>query len=75
MTLSPAVTGAIRSVVSVAIFGAVAAVLNFLGDSTHLQGVTNDSLALLIAAVASSLEHQMEAKNGTALFGSVAVRK
>lgn len=73
--ISPAVLGVLRSAASVAIFGASLAILSFFADATHLNGVVNDSLAALIAAIASGIEHNMESKGSGALFGAVIPRR
>ncbi len=67
VNVNQAVLGFLRSVASVVVFSAVLAVLSFLADATHLNGVVNDSLAALIAAIASAAEHSWESRNGTAV--------
>lgn len=74
MNISPKVLGFLRAVVSVAVWSAAVSVLSFFSDATHFNGLLNDSLAALVAGLASMLEHQLEAKNGNALFGAVRSR-
>ncbi len=72
---SAAALGLLRTVASVVVFSVVLAILGFFADATHLHGVVNDGLAGLIAAVAGAAEASWAAKNSTALFGAIAIRK
>lgn len=72
MELSPGWLGLIRGLGFALLF----AVLSYLGDAANLHGIVNESVAALISSLALALEHAMENKEkGTALFGSVTVRK
>ncbi len=70
-SISPGVLGFARTVLSVALWSAAMAVLSYLSDATHLNGLVNGSLAILIAGGAGVIEHQMETKGSGALFGAV----
>ncbi len=67
MNLNPAWLGFLRAVgVTVLV-----AILSYLGDAAHLNGLVSDSLATIIAAVALGIEHNIESKGGGSLFGCV----
>lgn len=70
MKLTAAQLGFIRSVGSIAIF----AILNYVGDASHLNGIVSAGSAALVAGLALSLEHYIEASTGSALFGTTTVR-
>lgn len=74
VTLSPKVLGFVRSVVYVAITGAAMYLLHFVSDPANLNGLLNPSLAVLIAGLAGTVEHQMESNGSGALFGVAAPR-
>ncbi len=67
MNISPAVLGFLRTLLTVAII----AILSYIGDASHLNGLVSGTLATLIAAIAMGLEHSIEANTGKALFGAV----
>lgn len=69
-TISPAVLGFLRALGTVAL----TAVLTYLGDATHLNGIVSGGIATLIAAIALGIEHNIESNSGKALFGSVVSR-
>lgn len=50
------------------------AVLTYLGDAAHLNGILSGSLAAIVSGVALMIEHSIEASSGSALFGAVKVR-
>lgn len=66
--------GFLRSVVAVVIWSAAMAVLSYLSDATHFNGIVDGSLATVIAGLAGLVEHQMESNGSGALFGAVAPR-
>lgn len=68
--MNPALLGLIRGVC----LAAVTAILVYLGDATHLTGILNPVTASILAASALALEHYIEEKKGTALFGAVKTR-
>lgn len=68
--MSPSVIGFLRALGVVIL----TAVLSYLGDASHLNGVVSTSIAALISAIALGLEHSIEEKKGTALFGAVRTR-
>lgn len=70
MAITPAQLGFIRAFGT----GILLFVLAYLGDASHLSGVVSDTIALIISALALSLEHQIESNSGKALFGSTKVR-
>lgn len=67
MNVSPAVLGVIRSLGFVVIL----ALVHWLSDAANLHGIMNEGLATLIATIALSFDHSLEAKTGTAAFGAV----
>jgi hypothetical protein len=69
--MNPATLGFVRALGTVA----VVAVLSYLGDAAHLNGIVSESVAAIIAALALGLEHSIEEKTGNGLFGAVKVRK
>ncbi len=66
MNLNPAVLGMIRGL-GVAV---LMAVLTYLGDATHLQGILNPQVAAILAAIVLGIEHNMEANGSGSLFGA-----
>ncbi len=68
--MSPAAIGFLRAV-GVA---ALVAILAYLGDAAHLNGLVSDSVATIVAGLALALEHVIENKTGSALFGAVTSR-
>ncbi len=71
VTLSPGVLGFLRGVGVVVL----AAVISYLADATHLQGVVSAPVAALIAAVALGFEQHISDTTGKALFGAAVPRK
>lgn len=69
--MSPAILGFVRAIGSIILM----AVLAYLGDVSHLNGIVSASLATVIAGIAMSVEHMIEAKSGNALFGAVRSEK
>lgn len=67
MTLTPAQLGALRGLAVIVLM----AVLTWLGDASHLNGILSAGAASLIAILASSLEQHLASGTGTALFGAV----
>ena len=69
--ISPALVGFLRGL------GAflLAALLTYLADATHLQGVVTPQIAAVIAMLALALEHYVEGKTGNALFGAATVKR
>lgn len=67
MNISAGWLGVLRGILYVV----VAAVVSYLADASHLTGVLNPSLVLLITAIMGGLEHKMEANGQGALFGAV----
>lgn len=65
--MNPALLGLLRGLGMVVL----AAVINFLADSTNLQGVVTPTVATLISVVALALEHMQASSTGKALFGAV----
>jgi hypothetical protein len=65
--MSPALLGFLRGIA----FALIVAVLTFVGDASHLTGLLNPESASVLAALALALEHVVEAKTGSALFGTV----
>lgn len=71
MNITPAQLGFIRALgVAIVLF-----VLSYIGDASHLNGLVSDSVATLIAGLALGVEHYIQAKTGSALFGSATVRR
>ncbi len=71
VTLSPAVLGFLRGIGVVVL----AAVVTYLADATHLQGIVSAPVAALIAAVALGLEQHVSSTTGKALFGAAVPRQ
>lgn len=69
--MNPAILGLIRGI-GVAI---LMAVLTYLGDASHLNGILSGSLAAIISGVALMIEHSIENSTGNALFGAVRTQK
>lgn len=46
-------------------------VLAFFADATHLNGLVNPQMALVVAAIALALENHLYDKTGKSLFGTV----
>ena len=71
MTLTTAQSGAIKGL----LIAIAAAATAYLADPSHLTFLSG-SAALIVAAVASSLESYMKAQSGntTALFGAVKLK-
>jgi hypothetical protein len=69
MTISsPLVLGALKGL----LFVVVMAVLGWLGDVSHLQGLFNPVVDSLISMVALAIENSLAAKSGsTAMFGAI----
>ena len=54
------------------LFVVVMAVLTFLGDATHLQGIFSPEVNSVISMVALAIENSLAAKSGsTAMFGAI----
>ena len=68
---SPALLGAIRGLG----FVLLVAVLGWLGDATNLQGIFSPAVDSLIAIIALAIEHSIEAKTGSAMFGAIKIQK
>lgn len=64
--MNPIIIGALRGLGLVILL----AVLGYLADATHLQGLVSPTTAGLISIVALALEQGLSPK-GTAMFGSV----
>lgn len=71
MTLTPAQLGLLRGIA----FSVVMAIITFLGDASHLNGVVSPVIAAIIASLALSLEHYLEGNGGGAMFGAVTMVK
>lgn len=67
MEISPVVLGILRALGVVVIV----AVVGFFANAANLVPFVGEGLAGLIAMIALAVEHYLEAKNGTALFGAV----
>lgn len=65
--ISPALLGLIRGLGTAVLLAG----LTYLGDVSHLNGILSVSVATIVSALALSLEHYIEGKNGNALFGAV----
>ncbi len=65
--MNPALLGFIRALGVVVL----AAILNYLGDVSHLTIILNPYTASIISALALALENSMESRTGNALFGAV----
>lgn len=68
--MSPAILGFLRALGVIIL----TAVLAYVGDASHLDGVVSISLAGIISSLALGLEHSIENKTGNALFGAVRSR-
>lgn len=66
MNISAGWLGIVRGV----LFAAVMAILTYLGDAAHLNGVISESGAAVIATLALGLEHMLEQTSGKAMFGA-----
>lgn len=73
MTLTPAQAGFIKQIFLLVAF----AVLTYVGDASHLNGIVSPVVAGVIAALAGALESKLKAgsDNTTALFGAVKVTR
>ncbi len=69
--MNPAILGFIRAVGVIALM----AVLPYVGDASHLEGVFNPWVNGIISALALALENHIEGKTGKALFGAASVKK
>ena len=69
-TMSPAILGFIRGIAVVVLTG----VLTYVGDASHLTGVTTPYIAAIVSALALALENHIEGKTGKAAFGAVKVK-
>lgn len=67
MKLTPAQLGALRGLGVIIVM----AVLTWLGDASHLNGLVSAGTATLIAVFASSVEQHLSDGSATALFGTV----
>lgn len=52
----------------------IISVLSFLGNAANLNGLVSAGMATVIAGLAMSLEHYIESKTGSALFGAFRTR-
>ncbi len=68
--MSPALLGFIRGLGTIILM----AVLTYLGDASHLNGIVSALGATLISGIALSIEHSIEGVTGNALFGAVRSR-
>lgn len=69
--MNPSTLGFIRAL-GVAV---VMAVVSYLADASHLNGVVSAGLATIISALALAIEHSIEGSTGNALFGAVRTQK
>jgi hypothetical protein len=72
--MSPQTWQAILGVIRGAAFVAIVAILTYLGDASHLQGILNPETASFVAVAALAVEHWVEGKGKGALFGAVRSR-
>lgn len=75
MEISQKLLGFLRTLASVAVWGAILAVLSYFSDATHLALWMNQGLATVIAGYIGALEHKYEAEDKGSLFGAVKVRR
>lgn len=70
--MNPTIIGFIKQLGGVVLF----ALLTYLGDASHFNGVVSPVIAAIITALVASYESYLKAKsnNTTALFGSVYVK-
>lgn len=69
MTITPAQLGFLR-VIAYSVIGAILLVLE---NAANLHGIVPDGVAVLIAALAGAIDHNIESSSGKALFGNVRV--
>ncbi len=67
--------GFLRGVVYSVVWSASLALLTYLSDATHFNGLIDGTLATVIAGLAGLVEHQIEANGSGALYGAVIPRK
>lgn len=72
--MSPQLWQGVLGVIRGAGFVAIVAVLTYLGDASHLQGILNPETASFVGVAALAIEHWLEGKTGNALFGAVRSR-
>ena len=68
--MSPAILGALRSLLAVVIM----AVVTWLANAANLQGIVAPAIGTIVSMVALSIEHYMASGTSTALFGTVYTR-
>jgi hypothetical protein len=69
--MNPSTLGFIRAL-GVAV---VMAIVSYLADVPHLNGVVSTSAAVIISAIALAIEHSIASSTGKALFGAVRTQK
>lgn len=69
MTLTPAQNGFLKQLVMVVIMAIVA----FAANAANLSPVLGGTAALIISALASSIESHIKANTGNGLFGAVRI--
>lgn len=52
----------------------ILAVVQYLGDVSHLAPFMSTSLSVIVAGIAGIIEHMIEDNTGKALFGAVKVK-
>lgn len=66
LNLTPAQLGLIRGL-GVAI---LMVVLKYVGDTANLNGLVSDGTAAIVSMFALSIEHYIESRTGSSLFGA-----